>query len=68
MLDAGRPYDFLEDLRGRSCRAEAVASFLALLELARLHLVRIHQTGAGDLLLYRTTREARSEELEELSP
>lgn len=68
VLDAGRPYDFLEDLRGRSCRAEAVASFLALLELARLHLVRIHQTAAGDLLLYRTTREARSEELEELSP
>jgi len=68
VLDAGRPYDFLDDLKRRSCRSEAVAAFLALLELARLHLVRIHQTGAGDLLLYRTTREAKSEELEALSP
>jgi chromatin segregation and condensation protein Rec8/ScpA/Scc1 (kleisin family) len=31
--------------------------FLAVLELARLNLVRIHQTEAGDILLYRTTRE-----------
>lgn len=68
ILDAGRPYDFVDDLRGRSCRAEAVASFLALLELARLHLVRIHQTEGGDILLYRTTREVRSEEVEALSP
>lgn len=68
VLDAGRPYDFVHDLRGRSCRAEAIAAFLALLELARLHLVRVHQTEAGDILLYRTTREAKSEELEALSP
>ena len=64
VLDAGRPYDFVEDLGGRSCRAEAIAAFLALLELARLHLVRIHQTEKGDILLYRTTREARREDLE----
>lgn len=68
VLDAGRPYDFVEDLKRRCCRSEAVAAFLALLELARLHLVRIHQTEAGDVLLFRTTREARSEELEALSP
>ncbi len=68
VLDAGRPFDFGADLAALSCRAEAIAAFLALLELARLHLVRVHQTGAGDLLLYRTTREARSEELEVLAP
>ncbi len=68
ILDAGRPFDFLGDLVARSCRSEAIAAFLALLELARLHLVRVHQTAGGDLLLYRTTREARSEELEALSP
>lgn len=68
VLDAGRPYDFVADLKGRTCRAEAIAAFLALLELARLHLVRIHQTEARDVLLYRTTREAKSEELEALSP
>lgn len=68
VLAAGRPYDFVEDLKSRSSRGEAVSAFLALLELSRLHLVRIHQTGAGDILLYRTTREARAEELEALSP
>ena len=64
VLDAGRPYDLLHDLRARSCRAEAVAAFLAVLELARLNLVRIHQTEGGEILLYRTTRELGVEELE----
>lgn len=67
VLDAARPYDFVEDLKSRSCRAEAISAFLALLELARLHLVRIHQTESKDVLLYRTTREARREDLEVLS-
>ncbi len=57
-LDAGRPFDLVMDLKSRSCRAEAISAFLAVLELARLNLVRIHQTEAGDVLLYRTTREA----------
>jgi segregation and condensation protein A len=56
-LDAGRPFDLLTDLKTRSCRAEAIAAFLAVLELARLNLVRVHQTESGDLILYRTTRE-----------
>lgn len=56
-LDAARPFDLLNDLRTRTCRAEAIATFLAVLELARLNLVRIHQTEAGDIILYRTTRE-----------
>lgn len=64
VLDAGRPYDLLHDLRGLSCRAEAVAAFLAILELARLNLVRVHQTEGGEILLYRTTRELGVEELE----
>jgi segregation and condensation protein A len=63
-LDAGRPFDLIADLKGRSCRAEAIAAFLAVLELARLNLVRIHQTGGGDILLYRTTRELGEHERE----
>ncbi len=57
LLDAGHPFDLIADLRGLSCRAEAIATFLAVLELARLKLVRVHQTELGELLLYRTTRE-----------
>lgn len=64
----GRPYDLIADLRDRSCRAEAVAAFLAVLEMARLNLVRLHQTEGGEILLYRTTREASGEELEALAP
>jgi len=71
LLDAmrrGRPYDLIADLRDRSCRSEAVAAFLAVLEMARLNLVRLHQTERGDILLYRTTREASAEELEAIAP
>jgi segregation and condensation protein A len=57
LLDAGRPYDLVNDLKERTCRAEAIATFLAVLELARLNLIRVHQTESGDILLYRTTRE-----------
>jgi len=64
----GRPYDLIADLRGLSCRSEAVAAFLAVLEMARLNLVRLHQTDGGDVLLYRTTREASAEELEAIAP
>ncbi len=63
-LDAARPFDLLDDLRSRSCRAEAISTFLAVLELARLNLVRVHQTAGGEILLYRTTRELAQEELE----
>ena len=63
-LDAGHPFDLLADLKGLSCRAEAIAAFLAVLELARLNLVRIHQTESGDVLLYRTTRELREHDWE----
>jgi len=65
-LDIGKPMDLLDDLRSRSGRAEAVVTFLALLELIRLSLVRLHQTEAGELLLYRTSREVELHELEAL--
>ena len=63
-LGAGRPFDLLADLRGLSCRAEAIAAFLAVLELARLNLIRVHQTESGEILVYRTTRELGAEERE----
>lgn len=63
-LDRGRPLDLVADLRGRSCRAEAVAAFLAVLELVRRSLVRLHRTDGGELLLYRTEREFGRHELE----
>jgi len=63
-LDAGRPFDLLADLRGLSCRAEAIAAFLAVLEMARLNLIRLHQTESGEILVYRTTRELGAEERE----
>ena len=66
-LDAGRPHDLLEDLRGRGSRGEVVATFLAVLELARLHLVRLHQTENGEVLLYRTPRQPTADELEAIS-
>jgi len=63
-LEAGRPFDLIDDLRSRSCRAEAISAFLAVLELARLNLVRLHQTAEGDIVLYRTTRELGEVDLE----
>ncbi len=59
-----RPFDLLADLRQRSCRAEIVAAFLAVLELAHLSLVRFHQTAGGEILIYRTGRELQVHELE----
>ncbi|HEX3129606.1 MAG TPA: segregation/condensation protein A [Thermoanaerobaculia bacterium] len=67
ILDAGRPFDLVEDLKTRSCRSEAIAAFLAVLELARLNLVRVHQTESGDILLYRTTRDLSSIDREAIS-
>jgi segregation and condensation protein A len=64
ILNAGAPFDFIHDLRTRSCRAEAIAAFLAVLELARLRLVRIHQTESGEIVLYRTTLDPTAEDLE----
>lgn len=65
-LEGGRPFDVLDDLRARSCRAEAVAAFLAVLEMAKLNLIRLHQTDAGAILLYRTATELDSTAIEGL--
>jgi len=66
-LEGGRPLDLLDDLRHRRSRGEAISAFLAVLEMARLHLVHIHQTPAGEILLIRTAREVQAEELESIS-
>ncbi len=66
-LSAGRPFDLLAYLHQRETRGEVVAAFLAVLELARLHLVRLHQTDAGEILLHRTTRVPTDIELEAIS-
>ncbi len=63
-LDPARPLDFVDDLRLRSGRGEVVAAFLAILELARLSLVRVHQAENGAILLYRTPKELAKEDLE----
>jgi segregation and condensation protein A len=61
---AGHSLDLLDDLLALSCRAEAIAAFLAVLELARLQLLRLHQSASGAILLYRTTRELSPQDLE----
>jgi segregation and condensation protein A len=66
-LARGRPVDLLDDLGGRSCRSEAVAAFLAVLELSRLNLIRLHQTSKGQVLMYRTKRQLEAHELEALA-
>lgn len=63
-LSGSRPYNLLDDLRTLSCRAEAIAAFLAVLEMARMNLVRLHQTESAEILLYRTTRDLGAGELE----
>jgi segregation and condensation protein A len=64
LLVTGTPLDLIRDLQGRSCRGEAVAAFLAVLELVRMNLVRLHQTRRKEVLLYRTSRQLDLEELE----
>ena len=63
-LGSGGPVDLLDDLRSRRSRGEIVAAFLSVLELARLHLVRLYQTDGGELLMQRTERELSADELE----
>jgi segregation and condensation protein A len=63
-LKPGKPFDLLDALRTLTCRAEAVAAFLAVLEMARMLLVRLHQTEQGAILLFRTEREIQMAELE----
>ncbi len=63
-LRGGRPAHLADELSAVSCRAEAIAAFLAVLEMAKLGLLRLHQSDDGGVLLYRTTREVSAAELE----
>ncbi len=65
-LDPGRPLDLLDHLLGLSCRAEAIAAFLAILEMTKMSLIRLGQNEKGDILLFRTDREMQSHEWETL--
>ncbi len=55
-FDGGRSLDLQDDLFALSSRAEAIACFLAVLEMARLNLVRLHSAGGDSVVLFRTTR------------
>lgn len=67
-LAKGRPVDFFDDLRGLSGRREAIAAFLAILEMAKLGWLRLQKIGKDDgepsILIYRTEREVAAAELE----
>ena len=63
-LRGGRALRLLDELRTLSCRAEAIAAFLAVLEMAKMELVRLHQETDGEIQLLRTSRDVRDAELE----
>jgi segregation and condensation protein A len=65
-LAPARPIDLIDDLLALSCRGEAVAAFLAVLELARLGVIRL-ASAAGRILLYRTERDLSALELEAIA-
>jgi segregation and condensation protein A len=62
-LEAGKPIDLFDDLRTLSGRREAVAAFLAVLEMVKMALLHLHVTQKG-VLLHRSSRELVKEELE----
>lgn len=62
-LEAGRPIDLFDDLRTLSGRREAVAAFLAVLEMVKMALIHLHITAKG-VLVHRSTREINQQELE----
>lgn len=63
-LRGGRALRLLDELRTLSCRAEAIAAFLAVLEMARMELIRMHQESDGEIQILRTSRDLRDTELE----
>ena len=66
-FEGGRSLDLMDDLFALSSRAEAIACFLAVLEMARLNLVRLHPSDAGSVFLFRTTRALDPVLLEDLT-
>jgi len=65
-LRTDRPLDLLDDLRTLSGRREAIAAFLAVLEMCRMHILRLHQTR-GAILLYRTEHAVDRSAIEAMS-
>ena len=66
-LNGGRPIDLVDDLLALSCRGEAIAAFLAFLELARMQLIRFvksEEASRDAILVERTGREVSALELE----
>ncbi len=66
-LDRRRPVELMDDLLGLSCRSEAIASFLAILEMTRMELMRLHVADDGSVLMYRTDRDVSAPELEAIT-
>jgi segregation and condensation protein A len=62
-LAANRTLSLIDDLLALSCRAEAIAAFLAVLELGRLELILLRALD-GDVLMVRTERELTAADLE----
>lgn len=66
-FEGGRSLELQDDLFALSSRAEAIACFLAVLEMARLNLIRLHLPAGGSVLLFRTTRALDPILLEDLT-
>ena len=66
-FEGGRSLELQDDLFALSSRAEAIACFLAVLEMARLNLIRLHSPAGGSVLLFRTTRALDPILLEDLT-
>lgn len=56
-LSSRKPLDLSDDLLALSCRSEAIAAFLAILELGKLQLIRLHNGSNQEVLIFRTTKE-----------
>jgi segregation and condensation protein A len=65
-LASGRPLELFDDLLALSCRGEAIAAFLAVLELTRLGAIRLARAGEA-VLVFRTERDLLAAELEGIS-
>ena len=63
-LAGGKPVDLIDEMLAMSCRGEAIATFLAILEMGKLQLIRLHLADSGDVLIYRTAREFDASEIE----
>ena len=63
-LSAGHSIELVEYLLTLSGRSEAIAAFLAILEMTRLSLLRLVRSKDGEIVLSRTERAPDNRELE----